>query len=563
MLWSSDRPDGGLRHSTGLPLVLIAVVVFTSAADSPSATEKHLSVYSTIANYSLPITDRNRQDYVGLLEVLDPLGKVTARTDSKRWKVRYNDADIEFTPGKKHVRLGRIEYDLPANFLLENDHGLVPLSSLPQLLSHILGGPVTFHETALRLFIGNAGVHFTAQVSKTPNPALIINFTAPVNPTIATEPGKLHMKFTREALLAPGSPVLTFDSKIIPSASYEENNGTAEITVSGGAPLFAAFSNDRKTITITAAPQAAAQTQSKSATSSATSGTATPDASSFLGTASSSSSSGSPVSSASPNSPSTAQRQYFAVIDASHGGDERGAALDDQLAEKDVTLVFARQLRQQLESRGITTLLLRDGDINLTLDQRAGQTNSTHPAIYICVHAASLGTGIRLYTALIPAGGESRGPFISWDTAQTSFISASQATAASVAAELRSKQISVRTMAAPLRPLNNITTAAIALEIAPPGEKISDYPHRLPATHRQHCGCGNSGCSPQTGGRPMISRHLVIGAFVMLIVALGMGFYVWHVRNVSGTELATCKSPYCCAPCLWPQRTGHTVCCLR
>ncbi len=45
----------------------------------------------------------------------------------------------------------------------------------------------------------------------------------------------------------------------------------------------------------------------------------------------------------------------------------------------------------------------------------------------------------------------------------------------------------------------------------------------------------------------MISRHLVIGAFVMLIVALGMGFYVWHVRNVSGTELAT-ANPHTVAP---------------
>jgi N-acetylmuramoyl-L-alanine amidase len=473
MLWSSDKPGRRLRKNTGLPLVLIAVAVFTSAADSPSIPEKHLSIYSTVANYSLPMTDRNRQDYVGLLEVLDPLGKVTARTDGKHWRVRFNDADIEFTPGKKRVRIGRLEYELPANFLLEGDHGLVPLSSLPQLLSHILGGPVTLHESSFRLFIGNAGVHFTAQVTRTSNPALVINFTAPVNPTIATETGKLHMHFTREALVAPGSPMLTFDNKTIPSASYEENNGTAEITVNGSAPLFAAFSNDRRTITITAPPQTAVQTQSKTAAPSA----AVPGAGSSgttSGTTAFSPSTGSTFSPISPNSPVPVQRQYFAVVDASHGGDERGAALNDQLAEKDVTLAFARQLRQQLENRGITTLLLRDGDINLSLDQRAGQTNSAHPAIYICVHAASQGMGIRLYTALMPAGGDSHGPFISWDSAQASSLSASQTAAASVAVELHNKQIPVRTLAAPLRPLNNITTAAIALEIAPPGEKIAD-----------------------------------------------------------------------------------------
>jgi N-acetylmuramoyl-L-alanine amidase len=470
MLWSRDRHGGRLRNHSGLLLSLIAVLVVAcallvfSSTGASSGNEKHLSIYSTVANYSIPVNERNGQDYVGLLEVLDPLGKVTAKVEGKRWKVHYNDADAEFMDGKKSVRIVRYGFDLPSNFLLEDGHGMVPLASLSQLLSRILGGPVSFHENSRRIFIGNVGVHFTAQVSKQASPSLVINFTAPVNPTIATESGKLHMQFNREAVVEPGSPLLTFDSKIISSARYEENNGTAEITVNGSAPLFAAFSNDRKTITITAALQTAGQTQSMLAAPSAPApATAT---SSEIGAVASL-----------PTVPGTtpsAQRKYFAVVDASHGGDERGAALSDQLAEKDITLAFARQLRQQLETRGITTLLLRDGDVNLTLDQRASQTNSTHPAIYICVHAASQGTGIRLYTALIPAGGEPHGPFISWDTAQASSISSSQAAASSMATEFRNKEISVRTLAAALRPLNNITTAAIALEIAPSSGKVSD-----------------------------------------------------------------------------------------
>jgi N-acetylmuramoyl-L-alanine amidase len=460
MLWSKPRLGGRFGKNSSLPLVLIAVVILTSALSSDN--EKHVSIYSNVANYSLPLSVRNGQDYVGLLEVLDPLGKVTARVDGKRWRVHYNDADAEFMDGKKSVRIVRYGFDLPSNFLLEDGRGLVPLSSLPQLLSRILGGPVTFHENSRRLFIGNVGVHFTAQVSK--QATLVINFTSPVNPTIATESGKLHMQFNREAVVEPGSPLLTFDSKVISSARYEENNGTAELTVNGSAPLFAAFSNDRKTITITAAQQTAAQTQSVPAAPSAPAS----------GSASETVVSSSPISGTTMASASSAQRKYFAVVDASHGGDERGAALNDQLAEKDITLAFARQLRQQLESRGIATLLLRDGDFNLTLDQRASQTNATHPAIYICVHAASQGTSVRLYTALLPAGAESHGAFVSWDTAQAASITSSQAAAASVLVELRSKEISVRTLAAPLRPLNNINTAAIALEIAAASGKASD-----------------------------------------------------------------------------------------
>ena len=332
--------------------------------------------------------------------------------------------------GKKRVRMGRNGFELTANFLLENGHGLVPVASLPQLLSRILDTPIVLHENSRRLFVGNVGVHFIAQVSKAPNPALVMSFTAPVNPTIAAT-GKLHMHFSREALESPASPVLTFDSKTIPSASYEEGNGTADITVSGNAPLFATFSSDRKTITITAAPQTAVQIQS------------TPGATGSPGPvgASSGAALSSGFFSGAPIGGTSGQRRYFAVVDASHGGDERGATLSDQLAEKDVTLAFARQLRQQLESRGITTLLLRDGDVNLSPDQRASQTIAPHPAIYLCIHAASQGTGIRMYTALIPAGGESHGPFLAWDTAQAAFVPASQVAAASVAVELRSKQI--------------------------------------------------------------------------------------------------------------------------
>jgi N-acetylmuramoyl-L-alanine amidase len=162
------------------------------------------------------------------------------------------------------------------------------------------------------------------------------------------------------------------------------------------------------------------------------------------------------------------------VVDASHGGDERGAALSDQLAEKDVTLAFARRLRQELQARGFTALLLRDGDLTLGLDQRASLTNGAHPAIYICLHAASQGSGVRLFAALLPAGGENRGPFLDWDTAQSRFRAVSQSAESSMASEFGKRQVPVRSLAAPLRPLNNVAAAAVGIEIAPSGGKISD-----------------------------------------------------------------------------------------
>ena len=437
-----------------LLLVMMAVsslVLFSSPAD-----ERRVSIYSTVANYSLAVSERNGRDYAGLLEALEPLGHVTATTVGDRWRLRYNNVEAEFVAEQTRARVRGGNLDLPAAFLLEHGRGLVPLSALGVLMSRILGGPVAVHETSRRVFVGNVAVHFTAQVSKAAGSALVMNFTAPVNPMIATEPGKLRMVFSHEPLVPPGSPLLTFDSKTIPSAQYEEENGEAAITVSGTAPLFASFSNGGKTITIAAAEQPAAQAGSPAPAPST--GAASPPPSP------------SQSSEGSNNSGRAVPLSYFAVVDASHGGSERGAALSNQLAEKDVTLAFARLLRRELESRGLATLVLRDGDNTLTLDQRASLTNVAHPVIYLCLHASSEGHGVRLYTALMPPGGANNGPFLDWDTAQSSFLASSQAAAAGLGSELQRRQIPVRVLTAPLRPLNNIAAVAVAIEVAPPPE---------------------------------------------------------------------------------------------
>jgi hypothetical protein len=50
-------------------------------------------VYSLAANYSTPIVQREGRDYIGLLELLEPLGKVSAKSDNARWRLRYNNVE--------------------------------------------------------------------------------------------------------------------------------------------------------------------------------------------------------------------------------------------------------------------------------------------------------------------------------------------------------------------------------------------------------------------------------------------------------------------------------------
>ena len=423
------------------------------------AGEKQIAVYAASGTYSLPITDHDGAEYVGLLELLDPLGQVSAKTDGLHWKLRFKDTDAEFTQGRDRVKIRGREVGLSRPFVLQSGRGLVPLTSLTTVLAQLLKMQISYNEPARRLFIGNVATRFTTELSGNPS-RLVLNFSAPVNPTIATEPGRVRMTFRRDPVVSTTTN-MKFGDASIPSATFSESNGLAELDINSTVPVIASFSNEGRTITIAPVQQASAQNQNAPGTP------AVVAPSGATGNAAPPTLPGAPAAIPTP-------RHYFAVVDASHGGDDHGVALTPTLLEKDVTVAIARRLRQELENRGISALVIRDSDANLTLDQRAIFANTTHPVIYIAVHAASDGHGVRLYTSLLPVGGDSRGPFISWDTAQFPFLVPSQMAAQGVAAELRRKQIPARILSAPLRPLNNVAAVAIALEVAPIGTNVGD-----------------------------------------------------------------------------------------
>lgn len=449
MRWTS-RSFGSLAFAVALLAELSSIL-------SGAPPEKHLSIYSVAANYSLTLVQRDGRDYVGLLELLEPLGKVSARAEGARWRIHYNRVEGDFQAGKTRARVQGRDIELTAKFVQENERGYVPVSSLASLLPRFLGGPVSVHEDSGRLFVGSVATHFTASLAAGNSGKLVFNFTAPVNPAVTNEAGSVRLVFMRDPVVAPASPSLTFGSKLIPSATYSENNGIALLIVKTTVPVTASFSNDGRTFTIAPSSAPTVAQKSPAATPTAAPGPAIPAPAA--------------APTATPSAP--VYRHYFAVVDASHGGADYGETLSNTLYEKDITVALARSLREQLESRGITTLVLRDSDANLSLDQRAVFANADHAAIYIALHATSDGPGVRVYTALLPFGEDDRGPFRNWDTAQHAFLLLSQSAAAAVSDELQKRQIPVRTLAAPLRPLNNIAGPAIAVEVAPEGKNLA------------------------------------------------------------------------------------------
>jgi N-acetylmuramoyl-L-alanine amidase len=176
----------------------------------------------------------------------------------------------------------------------------------------------------------------------------------------------------------------------------------------------------------------------------------------------------SPAPSAAPQNVAPAPSPpALVLIDAAHGGSDSGATLNPAVLEKDVNLAFARRLRQELSSRGLRSQLLRDSDLTLTDDQRAAIANSAHPALYLTIHATSQGTGLRIFSAMLPDAGDDHGPFLDWQTAQHGSLPRSRWAQQQLAATIQRTGFPFRSLMAALRPLNNVRVPALAVEIAP------------------------------------------------------------------------------------------------
>jgi N-acetylmuramoyl-L-alanine amidase len=423
-------------------------------AQTPTASQ--LSIYSPQTFYTVPLLSLNGQPYVGLVDLLEPLGTVDAKPDGKKYKLKFTppgarEMEFQFQEGKDNGKVKGDKIKLPSNFAIQGGRGYVPLSSVSELLSRALATQIRLSPAARRLFIGNVGERLTLDLRKGTPSKLFVSFDSPVNPTIATEPGHIRFTFRREPVVATIEHE-NYADPLITGATFSEHDGIAELDVAGTSPLMANFADGGKTIVVSGAPPPPPQT--------AVMETPLPQANVPQQTA------------LPPKAP--AGPRFLVLIDPAHGGTEIGSAISPTLPEKDVVLALARKLQHELQSRGVAAGLLRNSDIAITLDQRAISANATRPAIYIALHAANSGKGVHVFTPLVdPANATSR-DFLPWDTAQAAYLDLSGTVAGSVAAELESRKLPNATLAAPLRPMNNIAAPAIAIEIASPGENAED-----------------------------------------------------------------------------------------
>ena len=450
----------GERHKhawVSLGLMACAALLLWRLAIVHAQSPEQVTVYSSQTTYSASLLDVKGMPYAGLVDVLEPLGSIDARPDGKKYKLHFTPpggraVEAQFTEGKEKAKVLGEELKLPANFVLQNSRGYVPLSAVPAILGKLLAKPVQLRAEARRLFIGDIAEHFSVELDKSTPPKLTVSFPAPVNPTIATEPGRVRFTFRREPVVSGGQDTYKFDDPVITGVTFSEHDGLAELDVAASSPLLANFADGGKTIIVAAAPPPPPPAPAAPATQE-------PQSSA-------------PAAAAQPKPP--AGPRFLVILDPAHGGTDTGAAITPALAEKDVVLALARRVQRELANRGIASLLMRTSDATVSLDQRAVVTNAARPALYIALHAANTGRGVHVFTAMLPATDVARTGFLPWDTAQAAFLDLSGVAAGSVAAELENRKLPNVAQAAPLRPMNNIAAPAIAVEIAPPDEKVEN-----------------------------------------------------------------------------------------
>lgn len=452
-----------------------AVGVTLLLLNSGTASERQrLAVYAPQASFVLPVSEIGGTTYVGIFELLEPLSAPELKVAGTQWKLRVPDsgnagesieADFQDGSAMAIVRGEKIPLSAPARH--ENGRLLLPLHKIGSVLKPLLQTDVVFHEASRRLFLGGSAQEATIELRRGEPSTLVLHFPAAVNPTIDREGNTLKLAFAKDPVVIAGESG-PLNDKLFTSENYTESNGTATVTISGSAPLLATFADGGKIIVVSGAtapaPTAIANVAAPSIIPAPPGNTAAPATLAAKPE-------NPPTALQAPSRASAAQPAaappFLVVIDPAHGGSDSGARLTPTMAEKDITLSLARRLRAELQTRHIAVDLLRDGDSNLSFDDRAQKTNLEHPALFISLHAEP-GREVSVYTPALPVALSTtmdKKSFLPWQTAQQAFLAQSTALAPRIAQSIGQREIPTQIRPAFLEPLHSIAAPAVAVEV--------------------------------------------------------------------------------------------------
>ncbi len=381
------------------------------AAQAPEPAQ--LTVYSPQTSYSVPLLDVNGQPYIGLVELLEPLGSVDARPDGKKYKLKFTPPggrpeEAQFTTARTRPNFAERATNCPPTFVLQNGRGYVPLVASHQSAGQNSSATqALYHPAGRRCSLARPRSASPLELDKGNPSRLLVGFSSAVNPTIATEPGRVRLTFRREPVAAAGPDSVTFNDPLITGVTFSEHDGLAELDIMGTAPLMANFADGGKTIIVTAAPPPPPPSRSyrlrQRHRPSPQAAPATPAASR-------------------PQTTLAAPR-FLVLIDPAHGGSDIGAAITPACRRRMSCWRWRAACSASLPaaaSRPACCATPMSLSPSTSARYRPMQRG---PRCTSRLHAANTGRGVHVFTSLLPAANAlARKAFLPWDTAQAAFL---------------------------------------------------------------------------------------------------------------------------------------------
>ncbi len=171
IVWMTSRfwlTNNRLRLCLGaiLPAAVVVLLLVAHWAPVHAQSAEQLTVYSPQTTYAASMLDIQGHPYVGLIELLEPLGSVEGKVDGKKYKLRFtppggHTVEAQFNEGKDKSKILGENFKLPGNFAQQNGRGYVPLAAVPEILSKLLAKPIQLHASSRRLFIGDVAMRYS------------------------------------------------------------------------------------------------------------------------------------------------------------------------------------------------------------------------------------------------------------------------------------------------------------------------------------------------------------------------------------------------------------------
>ena len=457
----NDRFD---RVSSVLCAAAIAVGLL-AVVSSQTAPAPALSLLTREGRRALPLTMSGDQELVALddlattfqLSVQESLGAIT---------VSYKGRTIILTPDQTLASVAGRLISLPSPPARSGRRWLVPVEFISRALAPVYDVPLDFRKASHLLVMGDLRVpRVTVRFDPLGTSGrLTIDVTPRATATVSQESETLTVRFDADALDAPTPllPVQTAPSLVQGIRLVEPTTLVVQL-----GPRFTGYKANSEPVDTTMRLQI--DLSSVTETAPAAPAPAVPELPPALTT------------------PSSHLRTI--TIDPGHGGTDEGVHGVNGAKEKDVALAVARRAKAAIEARlGVRTLLTRDDDRNVPIDERTAIANNNKADLFLSIHANASRrpstAGASMFVAAfepnaaqaaatvggrVPTfgGGSREIDLVFWDFAQTQHVAQSTAFASLLEQQLHDRvPIAAQSVdRAPLRVLESANMPAVLLEL--------------------------------------------------------------------------------------------------